>query len=405
MQLKYHMVTIEDLVPQEHFLRKLEHVLDMSFVQEETAHLYSRKYGRPPIDPVVMVKYLLVGFLYGIPSERQIEQRIQTDVALRWYLGLDLFDRVPDHSTISQLRRRKPSFRKVFRRLFEEVVRQCVEKGLVSGRLVVTDSTHMKANAAVSSEELVEIKEAPGVYWERLDAYEEEGLEKLKEKTGKRRKKRVKQIKKTIRRSHKRVSHTDPDAGHMKRPGKPEGPQYLVHEATDSDNGFIVDVVVTGGDSSDSAPYLDQIERINKNVVPIQAALSGLNTSALLRHSIMGVNIQPSPPDTYAALLRELSAIGNNVNQIAYWANATKGIGKAEIAEAAALVRQAWRMVPPSSPPAGTMCSGWTAWARATPRPTSGNGWRRRETAKSTNCRNSRRPPHPPYLPRALFPR
>ena len=140
MQLKYHMVTIEDLVPQEHFLRKLEHVLDMSFVQEETAHLYSRKYGRPPIDPVVMVKYLLVGFLYGIPSERQIEQRIQTDVALRWYLGLDLFDRVPDHSTISQLRRRKPSFRKVFRRLFEEVVRQCVEKGLVSGRLVVTES-------------------------------------------------------------------------------------------------------------------------------------------------------------------------------------------------------------------------------------------------------------------------
>lgn len=272
MQLKYHMVTIEDLVPQEHFLRKLEHVLDMSFVQEETAHLYSRKYGRPPIDPVVMVKYLLVGFLYGIPSERQIEQRIQTDVALRWYLVLDLFDRAPDHSTISQLRRRKPSFRKVFRRLFEEVVRQCVEKGLVSGRMVVTDSTHMKANAAVSSEELVEIKEAPGVYWERLDAYEEEGLEKLKEKTGKRRKKRVKQIKKTIRRSHKRVSHTDPDAGHMKRPGKPEGPQYLVHEATDSDNGFIVDVVVTGGDSSDSAPYLDQIERINKNVVPIQAA-------------------------------------------------------------------------------------------------------------------------------------
>ena len=101
MQLKYHMVTIEDLVPQEHFLRKLEHVLDMSFVQEETAHLYSRKYGRPPIDPVVMVKYLLVGFLYGIPSERQIEQRIQTDVALRWYLGLDLFDRVPDHTKIS----------------------------------------------------------------------------------------------------------------------------------------------------------------------------------------------------------------------------------------------------------------------------------------------------------------
>ena len=79
----------------------MEAALDLSFVYEETAPLYSKKYGRPPIDPVVLVKYLLVGFLYGIPSKRQIEQRIQTDIALRWYLGLDLFDRVPDHSTIS----------------------------------------------------------------------------------------------------------------------------------------------------------------------------------------------------------------------------------------------------------------------------------------------------------------
>ena len=76
-----------------------------------------------------------------------------------------------------------------------------------------------------------------------------------------------------------------------------------------------------------------------------QRTISGLNASTLIRHSIMGINIQPKPPDTYAALLRELSAIGNNVNQIAFWANATKGISKAEIADAAALVRQAWRLV------------------------------------------------------------
>ena len=163
MQLKLHMVTIEDLVPEGHFLRKLEATLDLSFIHEETAHLYNRRYGCPPIAPVVLVKYLLVGYLYGIPSERQIEQRIQTDVALRWYLGLDLFDRVPDHSTISQLRRRKPSFRKIFRRLFEEVVRQCIEKGLVSGRLAATDSTHVKANASRASEHLVEMPEEPGV--------------------------------------------------------------------------------------------------------------------------------------------------------------------------------------------------------------------------------------------------
>ena len=75
MQLKYHMVTIEDLMPQDHFLRKLKAALDLSFVYEETARLYNRKLGHPPIGPVVIVKYLLVGFLYGIPSERQIGQR------------------------------------------------------------------------------------------------------------------------------------------------------------------------------------------------------------------------------------------------------------------------------------------------------------------------------------------
>ena len=227
MQLKIHMLTIEDLVPADHLLRKIDAALDFSFVYEETSSLYQRRYGRPPIDPVVMVKYLLIGFLYGIPSERQIEQRCADSNAFRWYLGVDLDERVPDHSTISQLRRRKPSFRKVFRRLFEEVVRQCVEKRLVSGKLMATDSTHVKANASRASEYLAEVREEPGAYWERLDTYEEEGLAELERRTGKRRKKRVKQIKRDKRRSHKRVSRTDPEAGHMKRPGKPRGQYYL----------------------------------------------------------------------------------------------------------------------------------------------------------------------------------
>ena len=76
-----------------------------------------------------------------------------------------------------------------------------------------------------------------------------------------------------------------------------------------------------------------------------QCTLSGLSTSALIRHSIMGIDVQPRPPDTYAALLRELSAIGNNINQIAFWANARKGITEAEINDAAALIREAWRLV------------------------------------------------------------
>lgn len=288
MQLKLHMVTIEDLVPGGHFLRKLEAALDLSFVYEETSALYSHRYGRPPIDPVVLVKYLLVGYLYGIPSERQIEQRIQTDVALRWYLGLDLFDRVPDHSTISQLRRRKPAFRKIFRGLFEAVVKQCVERGLASGRLVGTDSTHVKASASRASEYLVEVKEEPGAYWERLDSYEEEGLEEVERRTGKRRKKRTKQISRDHRRSHKRVSRTDPGAGHMKRPGKPRGQYYLSHQTVDTDHGVILDVKVTSGDVNDSVPYLDQLEHVHRHILPIRAAAADAAYDFPLAHRVLG---------------------------------------------------------------------------------------------------------------------
>lgn len=286
MQLQMHMVTIEDLVPQGHFLRKLESVLDLTFVREETAHLYSRRLGRPPIDPVVLVKYLLVGYLYGIPSERQIEQRVETDVAMRWYLGLDLFERVPDHSTISQLRRRKPSFRKVFRRLFEAVVRQCIEKGLVSGKLVATDSTHVKASASPGSMYLADVEASPGTYWERLDAYEERALEELEQKTGTRRKRRVKQVKKRAKYRQRRASRTDPEAGYLNRPGKPKGMHYLSHQTLDTEHGIILDVAVTAGDASDQTPYLEQMERV-MGLIPVHGATADSMYDYGLFHQVL----------------------------------------------------------------------------------------------------------------------
>ena len=285
MQLQMHMVTIEDLVPQGHFLRKLESVLDLTLVREETACLYDRRLGRPPIAPVVLVKYLLVGYLYGIPSERQIEQRIETDMAMRWYLGLDLFERVPDHSTISQLRRRKPSFRKVVRRLFEAVVRQRIEKGLVSGKLVATDSTHVKASASPGSMYLEDVAASPGTYGERLDAYEETALEELERKTGKRRKHRVKQVKKRAKYRQSRVSRTDPEAGCLNRPSKPKGMHYLSHQTLDTEHGIILDVAVTAGDASDQTPYLEQMERVD--LIPVQGATADSMYDYGLFHQVL----------------------------------------------------------------------------------------------------------------------
>ena len=287
MQLKYHLVTIEDLVPENHLLRKIEAALDLSFVYGETAHLYNRKYGRPAIDPVVLVKYLLLGYLYGIPSERQIEERCRDSNAFRWYLGIDLDERVPDHSTISQLRRRKPAFRKVFRQLFERVAQQCIDMGLASGRLVATDSTHVKARASLSSIYLAETAEEPGVYWDRLNRYEEQAGEYLTQKTGRQKKKRTKILKRKPKHPHKRVSRTDPDAGWLNRANKPHGMYYLSHQTLDTDHGIILDVAVTAGDASDKAPYLEQMERVMQ-LLPVQNATADSAYDFGLAHQVLG---------------------------------------------------------------------------------------------------------------------
>lgn len=110
MQQEWEFVLIENLVPEDHPVRKLHAILDLDFIYEETRKLYS-KLGRPSIDPVVLVKFLLIGYLFGIPSERKIEEEIQVNNAYRLYLGLNLSAPVPDHSTVSQNRRRRPAFR------------------------------------------------------------------------------------------------------------------------------------------------------------------------------------------------------------------------------------------------------------------------------------------------------
>jgi transposase len=265
-QEKLHLVTIEDLVPQDHFMRKLDATVDFCFVYDEVRDLYCANNGRPGIDPVILVKYLLIGYLYGIESERRIEREIQVNMAYRWFLGLDLDDRVLDHSTISQLRRRKLNDTDIFRKLFERVLAQCIEKGLADGKLILTDSTHVKANASRKSERKALVEKETAWYMERLDKYEALEREKL-EQAGKIKPKKERRAHKpesvTV---EKTVSATDPESGFYQRPGKPNGMHYLNHQSVDAKNGIIVDVTVTAGNVTDAAPYLDRIDYIRRHI-------------------------------------------------------------------------------------------------------------------------------------------
>jgi transposase len=272
MQIRLHSITIEELVPEGHFLRKVEALIDFGFIYEEMRGLYSENTGRPSIDPVMLVKYLLIGYLYGIDSERRIEQETQVNMAYRWFLGLDIGERVPDHSTISQNRRRRMNGENIFRRLFERVLLVCMEKGLMEGKLILTDSTHVKANASRRTEYTVRVEREAAWYMERLDRYE--ALERSAlESWGKIRPKRLRYRKKAEpERVEKRVSATDPEAGFLKRPGKPEGMHYLDHQSIDAAHGIIVDVAVTPGNTTDATPYLDRIGYLQEHLnLPIEA--------------------------------------------------------------------------------------------------------------------------------------
>ena len=259
VQIKMHCITIENLVPENHFLRKLEKAMYFGFIYDEVRDLYCPDNGRPSIDPVVLVKYLLVGYLYGIESERRIEQEIQVNMAYRWFLGLDLDDRVPDHSTISQNRRRRFHSENVFRHLFEHILRQCIEKGLVDGKVILTDSTHVKASASFKRNTRVMAERETTDYMERLDRYEAEERGRL-EASGAIRTQSARREKTEAPKAEKTVSITDPDAGMLKRPGKPEGMHYLSHQSVDAAHGIVVDVAVTPGNTNDSEPYLGRIE-------------------------------------------------------------------------------------------------------------------------------------------------
>ena len=255
-QCKAVLVTIEDMMPKEHFLRDLDHYVSFDFIYKRVEHLYS-DIGKGSIDPVVIFKMLLLGYLYGIYSERRLETEVQVNIAYRWFLGLDLDERVPDHSTFSQLRRRKFKDSSLFQEIFDEVVRRCMEAGLVDGELLLTDSTHVKANVNDAKREVIIVKEEPSAYMKRLDELAlQEGLIAEVGKTSPQSKEKTKEVTKSI---------TDPDAGILKRPGKPTGFHYLSHNTIDGNSGIITDVHVTPGNVKDSTPHSERIQhQINK---------------------------------------------------------------------------------------------------------------------------------------------
>jgi transposase len=251
----YYCLNIDALVPEDHLLKYIDKNIQFDFIRSRVKHLYSHT-GRPSVDPVVLFKMLLIGYLYDIKSERQLEQDIRVNLAYRWFIKYDIDESIPDHSTISQTRRRKFLESKIFQEIFDEIVRQCIAKGFIKGETILTDSTHIKANA--SYESLKEISITPVEFIKRLDENLDENIDKNNntDEMGDN-----KTEERNIRYSNDtHISCSDPDSKLMNRKGKPKGLHYLEHRSIDM-SGYITDVHVTPGNLQDSEVYIDRLNR------------------------------------------------------------------------------------------------------------------------------------------------
>ena len=142
----FYCFNLEEAVPEDHQVRRIAEVLDLSWVHAELAPRYS-PVGRPSIDPVLMIRMLIVGYVFAIRSERALCREVQVNLAYRWFCGLGIEDKIPDHSVFSRARNERFRDHDIFRHVFERVVDACIAAGLVGGEGFAVDASLIEADA------------------------------------------------------------------------------------------------------------------------------------------------------------------------------------------------------------------------------------------------------------------
>src|SRR6202522_390651 len=160
----FYSFRLHDVVPDDHLVRAIAAVLDLSWVHAELASYYP-KIGRPSIDPVLMIRMLVIGYAFAIRSERALCREVRVNLAYRWFCGLSIEDKIPDHSAFSRARHEQFRESDMFRRVFERVLEACIAAGLVSGEGFAVDASLIVADANKQ-------RSIPGTEWKKTHAGE-----------------------------------------------------------------------------------------------------------------------------------------------------------------------------------------------------------------------------------------
>jgi len=248
-KLFYHQMNLEQRVPRDHLLRKIDQKIDFDFIYQEVKDSYGGN-GNVSVPPPVILKMILLLVLYNVRSERELMETIPMRLDWLWFLGYDLDSEVPDHSVLSKARARWGEG--VFRSFFERVVWQCVEAGLVDGSKIFVDSSLVDANA--SNKSVIDTRslrvQLEGSY-KQLEAR----LEEKSESMGVSRR--------YVKENRRYISRTDPDASIVNR-GKPKL-SYQVHRGVDGRSEVITATQTTPGDVNEAHEMVPLLESHHLN--------------------------------------------------------------------------------------------------------------------------------------------
>lgn len=255
-QIRY--VCIEDLVPANHLLRRVENAVDFSFVRDEVRELYCEDNGRPSVDPVTLVKLCVINYLYGYNSMRRTIKECEVNMAHRWFIGYDIMEAIPHFTTFGKNYKRRFEGTDIFERIFTRVLSTAIEKGLVDPSAVFIDGTHIKANANTHKNYKKMVEKEARSYDELLRKEINEDREAHGKKSFKDDDDQDPPAQKEIT-----VSKSDPESGLFHKGEHRKCFAYNAQTACDK-HGWVIAATVDLGNKHDSAVFEDIYNKVKE---------------------------------------------------------------------------------------------------------------------------------------------
>lgn len=250
------LISLEDLVPKEHLVRKIDNAMDFSFIYEIVKDLYKPN-GRESIDPVVLIKIIFIQYIFGISSMRKTIAEIEVNFAYRWFLGYGINEKIPHFSTFGKNYVRRFKNTDVFEKIFKEILKEAYSCGFIKDEEIFIDATHIKASANNHKYKDVQIEKAIRVYEDKL----QKEIDEDREKSGK---KPLTKNKSKIETINQKQSTTDKDSGVFHKGEHKKVFAYTSNTCCD-ENGFVLDFEVTSGNIHDSVSFWELYKRLKEN--------------------------------------------------------------------------------------------------------------------------------------------